>query len=50
MFVDQEKAFKWIDRDISSEKLEYYDAKGQLLDNIRILFRNASVVYEQQMD
>jgi hypothetical protein len=40
LFVDQEKAFDRVDRNILWETLENYGIKGHLLENIRALYQN----------
>ena len=40
IFIDQEKAFDRVDRNILWETLEKYNISGQLLDNIKALYQN----------
>lgn len=44
LFIDQEKAFDRINRNILWETLENYNVKGQLLDNIRAFYYNCTCV------
>ena len=39
VFVDQEKAFDRVDRNILWETLEIYNIRGQLLDNIKAIYQ-----------
>ena len=48
IFVDQEKAFDRIKREIMWKVLEQYNIRGQLLDNIRALYANCESALRTQ--